>query len=361
MGVIVPDTRRIMALRAETLALPDIRSDVMPDNRPVIAVTMGDPAGIGPEICVKALGSPGIYHVARPLLIGSAGMISHYTNLIRPDIGLNLVRRISDLRSIPGIIDLLCEGDASPASVNTGQISPGAGRAALRCINTAVRLCLCGEANAMATAPVNKESLLAGGSRFIDHTAILEDATGHNATTMFEVGALRVFFLTRHVSLLQSIKLLSKARVEEGIRLMVKNLQRIGVSTPRVAVAALNPHAGEGGLFGEEEQAIISPAVEASRASGIDVVGPVAADAVFSLGLAGKFDAVLSLYHDQGHIATKTYDFERTVSVTLGLPFVRTSVDHGTALDIAGKGITSEVSLIQAIKSAAKYAHVYRL
>jgi len=328
-------------------------------SKPLVCISMGDPAGIGPEITVKALQQDSVYDIARPVVVGSSGILRHYIDLLSTGQHLRQVHAPFVQDSRPGVIDVVETGSVTPELITIGRISASAGRAAFSYIEAAIRLALQGCVHAVVTAPINKESLILGGSHFVDHTTMLENATGSSAVTMFLVDTLRVFFLTRHVSLQDSINLLSADLVAEGISTAVQNLRRLGLPEPKIAVAALNPHASDGGMFGTEEQHLISPGVQQARNCGFCAVGPVPADAVFSLALRGKYDAVLSLYHDQGHIAAKTYDFERTVSVTLGLPFLRTSVDHGTALDIAGQGNASAVSMIEAIKTAARYAHAY--
>jgi len=214
-----------------------------------------------------------------------------------------------------------------------------------------------GEADAVATAPINKEALHAAGVPYLDHTeALAALANAPNPLTMFVVRNLRIFFLTRHVSLARACSDITRSDVSNGLVQVEAALDRFGISQARIAVAALNPHGGEGGMFGDEEITQIRPGVRDAREQGVDAFGPVPADAVFHLALDGQYDAVLSLYHDQGHIAAKTLDFERTVSITAGLPFVRSSVDHGTAFDIAGTGLASSVSMEEAIKSASEYA-----
>jgi len=230
------------------------------------------------------------------------------------------------------------------------------GKAAFEYIKKCVELAMEHKVDAIATTPINKESLKAGNVNYIGHTEILGDlSNSRDPLTMFEVDNMRVFFLTRHMSLRRACDAITKERVLEYIERCTKALKQLGVSG-KMAVAGLNPHSGEHGLFGDEEVKEITPAIEEAQKLGYDVVGPVGADSVFHQALQGRYVAVLSLYHDQGHIATKTYDFERTIAITLDMPFLRTSVDHGTAFDIAGKGIVSAVSMIEAVKLAAKYA-----
>lgn len=230
------------------------------------------------------------------------------------------------------------------------------GKAAFEYIKKSVELAMNHEVDAIATTPINKESLRAGKIDYIGHTEILGDLShSRDPLTMFEVANMRVFFLTRHMSLRNACDAITKERVLEYIQRCTSALKQLGVSG-KMAVAGLNPHSGEHGLFGYEEVEAVSPAVEEAQKLGYDVVGPIGADSVFHQALQGKYQAVLSLYHDQGHIATKTYDFERTIAITLDMPFLRTSVDHGTAFDIAGKGTVSAVSMIEAVRLAAKYA-----
>jgi 4-hydroxythreonine-4-phosphate dehydrogenase len=217
-----------------------------------------------------------------------------------------------------------------------------------------------GRIKAVATAPVNKEALKLAGVPYIGHTEMLQGLTGvEDPLTMFQVDSLRIFFLSRHVSLRKACDFVSSDKVFETVVRSHKALVRLGVEDPVIAVAALNPHGGEHGMFGEEEMEHIEPGVNRARRAGYKVEGPVPADSVFYFALQGKYDGVISLYHDQGHIAAKMHDFEKTVSITNGLPFLRTSVDHGTAYDIAGMGIASGTSMYEAIKLAADYSRYY--
>lgn len=220
-----------------------------------------------------------------------------------------------------------------------------------------MKLALDGRVDAVATTPINKESLKAGGINYIGHTEIFGALTEtKDPLTMFETRGLRIFFLTRHVSLREMLEMIKKERIIEYVKRCTKALKQLGVENGTMAVAGLNPHSGEHGLFGWEEEEEIVPAIEELKAEGYDVEGPVGADSVFYQAAEGKYNSVLSLYHDQGHIAAKTLDFHRTIAVTCGMPILRTSVDHGTAFDIAGTGKASEVSMIEAIKVAARYA-----
>jgi len=331
-------------------------------KKPVLLVTMGDPAGIGPEICAKALRHPIVHRVSTPVVVGIPAVLSWYAARLAAGPTAWSVTRItspSEAVDRPGTLPVIPASETTFDMATTGKITPEAGAAAYAALTRAITLVQSGQADAIVTAPLNKEALVASGAPYIDHTEALAAITGTSPLTMFEVGPLRIFFATRHVSLQRSIDLLDKDLVLKTIAGAALNMRRIGFSAPRLALAALNPHSGEGGLFGRQEIEVLVPAIAEARSRGIDISGPIPADSVFAQGLRRRYDAVISLYHDQGHIAAKTYDFERTVSVTLGLPFIRTSVDHGTAFDIAGKGIASEVSLVEAIKSAARYALPY--
>jgi 4-hydroxythreonine-4-phosphate dehydrogenase len=325
--------------------------------KPLIAVTAGDPAGIGPEIALKAVADPGVRQVCRPLVIGDAGFMRDTARSMTLA-HVNAVKSVADARFEPGTVDVLDTPATDLSRLMPGRVQAEAGRAALAWVRRAAGLALAGEVDALCTAPLNKEAVVASGlTGFRGHTEFLGEMCGvPDPLTMFVVDGLKILFLTRHVSLSEAVASVTSARIERFIPLADRALRDIGIESPRIAVAGLNPHSGEGGLFGDEEAREILPAVNRARERGFDVTGPVPADAVFYQARKGKFDAVVSLYHDQGHIAAKTLGFERTVSVTLGLPFVRTSVDHGTAFDIAGRGIASEVSMKEAVKVAAQYA-----
>lgn len=326
-------------------------------ERPVIGVTMGDPAGIGPEIVVKSMENPKIYEVCKPLIIGDAGCVRKSATIFKMDYKVNVVKDPSEGTYKHGTIDVFDLANVDHNELKMGQIQAMAGEASFEYIEKSIHLALDKKIAAVATGPINKESIKAAGVPFIGHTEIYGDLTGTtDPLTMFQVLGMRIFFLTRHVSLVRAVELITKERLLDYIKRCTEALVVLGVKDPLIAVAALNPHSGEHGLFGDEEVREIEPAVVEAKARGFKVVGPVPADSVFHLAKKGRYDAVLSLYHDQGHIASKTLDFERTVSVTCGLPFLRSSVDHGTAFDIAGKGIASAVSMEEAIFVAAEYA-----
>ncbi len=332
------------------------------DGRPLVGVTMGDPAGIGPEIVARALARPEIYGSVRPVVLGDAALFARAAEICGLKLDINLVDSPAAGRYVPGVVDLVPVTALAPAEVPFGRVNPAAGRACFEYIKKSVDLALAGQVDAVATAPINKAALQAAGVPYLDHTQAYAALTGSTGVlTMFVVGErLKIFFATRHVSLRQAIADLTVERVCEVLVLADRALRRFGFPDPLFGVAALNPHAGEGGLFGDEEIAVLAPAIERARAAGVRAEGPVPADSVFYLCLQGKYDAVISLYHDQGHIAAKTYDFDRTVSLTTGLPFVRTSVDHGTAYDIAGKGVARAESMAEAIRVAGEYARRLR-
>jgi 4-hydroxythreonine-4-phosphate dehydrogenase len=251
---------------------------------------------------------------------------------------------------------VLHQDSADPDTLAMGKVQALGGEAAFAAIRESITLAMAGRVAGVVTAPINKESLKAAKIPFIGHTEMFAEYTGaREEMTMFTISGLKIFFLTRHMSLLQACQQITQERVARGIGKSIKALRQLGYAQPHLAVAALNPHGGEDGLFGREEMDAISPAIAAARTQGVHVSGPVPADSVFHMARLGRYDAVLSLYHDQGHIAAKMMDFEKTVSVTLGLPILRTSVDHGTAFDIAGTGKASAVSMIEAVKVAAEY------
>lgn len=324
--------------------------------RPILAVTLGDPVGIGPEITARVLAEPETTATARPLAVGDATALRRAVAVCGLDVEVNPVQSVSQARFAPGVIDILDLG-ISPADLPWGQVDGVAGRAAVAAIETATRAALDDEVDAIVTSPINKEAIWAAGSKHLGHTEMLGELTGSDRfNTMFWVRGLRIFFATRHLSLRQALDQITKPNIEHSIREAYTALQTFGTSEPRLAVAALNPHGGENGKFGDEEITAIAPAVEAARADGLNVVGPIPADSVFHQGLEGRYDGVLSLYHDQGHIASKTVDFDGTVSVTVGLPILRTSVDHGTAFDIAGTGKADPGTMRSAVRAAIDLA-----
>ncbi|MFA9424075.1 MAG: 4-hydroxythreonine-4-phosphate dehydrogenase PdxA [Sedimentibacter sp.] len=326
-------------------------------NRPIIGIPMGDPSGIGPEIVVKAMNIEEVYKICKPVIIGDLNTILQAMKFCSIEIEINSIKEPKEGKYTFGTIDLIDLKNVDINALEIGKVQSMSGKAAFEFVKAATQLALDRKVDAIATTPINKESLKAANIPYIGHTEILEDLTkSKNPLTMFQVKNLRVFFLTRHISLKRACESVTEENVYEFILRCKDALEVLGVTNPKIAVAGLNPHSGEHGLFGREEVDEMVPAIERAYKLGINVVGPIPADSVFHAGLNGKYDAVLSLYHDQGHIATKMVDFERTISITNNLPFLRTSVDHGTAFDIAGTGLAGEVSLVEAIKLAAEYA-----
>ncbi|TAH52629.1 MAG: 4-hydroxythreonine-4-phosphate dehydrogenase PdxA [Treponema sp.] len=330
-------------------------------NKPVIAVPLGDPAGIGPEIAVRAFASEETARYARPVLIGDRRIVEMALGVTKSPMKIKTISVPSEGVWENGTLNLINIENVDLAAFRFGKVCGMCGRAAYEYIERSVALAMAAQVDAVATTPINKESLRAGGVDFIGHTEIFAFLTGtEHPLTMFEVRGLRVFFLTRHVSLKEACALVTKDRIKETAKRCFEALEKLGVTEGTMAIAGLNPHSGEHGLFGNEEVNEVEPAVRELAAEGYRVEGPVGADSVFHLALQGRYNSVLSLYHDQGHIATKTLDFERTIAVTAGMPILRTSVDHGTAFDIAGTGIASPVSMIEAITLAAKYAQRFK-
>jgi len=335
--------------------LPQEYSHPSVRRTPRIGITMGDPAGIGPEVVLKAVAEEEVRAVCRPVIIGDAQLLAHNARTLDLQCGYDIVRRderLPDQGDEPVIFHL----DNIQGHVEPGIESGAAGRAAAGYIEAAVELCAAGDIDAIATAPINKRALFLGGYSFPGHTEFLAHLTGIDDYAMGFVAAnLRIVLISTHVPLSEAIRLVRRERFEKTIRLADHELRRWGIARPRIAVAALNPHGAEGGLFGIEEASEIMPAVEACRAiDRINVSGPFSADTVFLRASRGEFDAVVACYHDQAMIPVKCLSFGEAVNVTLGLPFIRTSVDHGTAFDIAGKGIAEHSSMVAAIKLAAE-------
>src|SRR5688572_31507678 len=322
---------------------------------PRIAITMGDPAGIGPEVVLKAVAEEEVRRVCIPIIIGDAQLLAHTARTLDLQSGYDIVRQgqpIPDQLSEPVIFHL----DNINGFIEPGVESGAAGKAAGGYIEAAVELCAAGSVDAIATAPINKRSLFLGGYSFPGHTEFLAHLTGTEEYAMAFVAAnLRIVLISTHVPLAEAIRMVERDRMMRTIALTNRELERWGIKNPRLAVAALNPHGAEGGLFGVEEASEIMPAIQACREmDGIDVQGPFSADTVFLRASRGEFDAVVACYHDQAMIPVKCLSFGEAVNVTLGLPFIRTSVDHGTAFDIAGKGIAEHSSMLAAIKLAAE-------
>ncbi len=325
------------------------------DNNPVLAVTMGDPVGIGPEIVARTFAA--VQEIpARGLVVGDPSVLRRAIEVCDLALHVRPVDAVSAARFEFGTVDVL-DTHVVDEALPWGAIDARAGRAAVAAIERATTEALAGRVGAIVTGPINKEAIWAAGSEHLGHTEMLGALTGSPApATMFVVRDLQIFFTTRHLALREAVGQVTRERVLDAIHGAWTALTVFGYDQPRLAVAALNPHGGEGGNFGREEIDHIAPACDDARAAGLPVSGPIPADSVFHQGLEGRFDGVLSHFHDQGHIAAKTVDFAGTVSVTVGIPIVRTSVDHGTAFDIAGTGRASPDTMLAAYRAGARFA-----
>ncbi|MGC9347559.1 MAG: 4-hydroxythreonine-4-phosphate dehydrogenase PdxA [Anaerolineae bacterium] len=323
---------------------------------PLLAITLGDPSGIGPEIVLKALADETVYRRSRPLVIGDRRILARASAFDRvPQLALNPVSSPAEGRYQPGHVTLLDLENAAPEACPVGEVSAASGRAAVEYVQRACDLCLEGMARAMVTAPLNKDAMNQAGFAYAGHTELLTERTGAEKVTMLLTSpTLRVVHVSTHVALEEAVRRVTQARVESVIDLAFQGCRALGIEAPRIAVAGLNPHAGEHGLFGEEEAREIMPAVASARMRGLDVSDPQPPDTVFLRASEGAYDIVVAMYHDQGHIPMKLLAFDKGVNVSLGLPIIRTSVDHGTAFDIAGTGKARETSLLAAIDVALR-------
>ena len=335
-------------------------------RRPVLGVTMGDPAGVGPEIIARATAEPAVRAACRPVVIGAAATMREALALVGGAQAVHAVSRVADCRWAEGTVEVLDLGNVDMATLPRCEVSAAAGRAAYEYIERSVALVQAGEIDAIVTAPVNKEALAAAGVQHSGHTEILAQLSNTRDFAMLLMGKeLKVIHVTTHVALRRVPDLVTRERVLTTIRLAQRTLEGLGQPHGRIAVAGLNPHAGEDGLFGDEEQQQIVPAIEAARAEGLSVTGPLPADTLFSRARGGEFDIVVAMYHDQGHIPVKTLGFEYDettkkwtglsgVNVTVGLPFLRVSVDHGTAFDRSWKGVANHESMVEALDVATR-------
>jgi 4-hydroxythreonine-4-phosphate dehydrogenase len=325
------------------------------NQKPILAITMGDPAGVGPEIIAKALPRSEVWELCSPLVIGDADVMEEAIALTSATLSVRLVETIGDAVYDQRHLTILDLQQVDAASLPRGRVTALAGHAAAAYIECAVELAQLGHVAGIVTCPINKAAFQEAGVPYIGHTEMLAELTGEDhVTTMLATTGLRVIHVTRHVPLREVADHITCQRVLETIRLTDAGLRSLNIAGPRIAVAALNPHGGDGGLVGREEIEEIEPAVTMALAEGIDATGPIPADSVFFRAIRGEFDAVVAMYHDQGHIPIKTHGFERSVTVTLGLPIARTSVDHGTAFDIAWTGAAHDESLVEAIRLAAE-------
>jgi 4-hydroxythreonine-4-phosphate dehydrogenase len=318
---------------------------------------MGDPCGIGPEVVVKALSDQRVYASCRPLVVGNIYAMQRAVELTGLPLRINESNDPGDAGRDDRVVDVLDIKNLDPEDITVGQISPACGKAAMEWVTKAGELALSGAVAGLATAPLNKEAASLAGYQSIGHMELLQELSEAKiVATMLMAKNLRVVHLSTHRSLRIACDYVKQDRIIDFLQLTHDSFVKWGFQSPRIGAAALNPHGSDGGLLGNEEAEEIAPAVQAARERGINVTGPVPADIIFHQAIQGQYDVVLAMFHDQGHIPVKVYGFEESITANLGLPFVRTSVDHGTAFDIAGKGIASEASMLEAIRLAVGLA-----
>ena len=332
-------------------------------KKPVLGITMGDPASIGPEVAVKALANASVYEICKPILVGDAAVCREAIRFCGLDLRVNPVKDVKDAKFEFGSIDVY-DLEYASEDIVVGQNSVAAGAAAFNTVVKVIDLAMSGQVDATVTGPINKESIHLAGHKFSGHTEIYAHYTDTKKYGMLLVeDDLRVIHVSTHVSLRQACDLVKKQRILDTIELIVSACQQLGIENPRIGVAGLNPHASDGGIFGDEEELEIIPAIEEARRRGFTVEGPVPADTLFPKAIGGVYDGIVAMYHDQGHIPFKVVGFNwdksakqmksvRGVNITLGLPIIRTSVDHGTAMEIAGRGIASADAMMLAIEYA---------
>ena len=325
---------------------------------PLLGITMGDPAGIGPEVIVKALAGMAVRRVCSPLVIGSSDVMQQTVKRLKLKLTVRVVKGHEPMARRPSEIAVLDPLERPLGAYQLGVAAPETGGASVAFIREAVHLAQTGCVDGMVTGPINKEAINMAGCHYPGHTELLADLTHSQESGMMIIGGpLKIMFVTTHVAIKDLPSLLTQAKIEKGIRLAHRAMTSLfGVKKPRIGVAALNPHAGEQGLFGDEEARVILPAARVAQANGILASDPMPADTLFGKAARGDFDAIVALYHDQGLIPLKMVAFGSCVNLTVGLPIIRTSVDHGTAFDIVGKGIADPGSLIEAVKLAARLA-----
>ena len=324
---------------------------------PLVIITLGDPAGTGPDLILKALVQPEVRALARLLVVGDAATLDRAQQFTGTRLQLNAVADATAARFAPDKLDVLDLRNVDLARLPVGRVDPMAGQAAYESIRAATELALAGRAGAIVTSAINKAALNQAGHHFDGHTGLLAElCRAPGATMMLVADKLRISHVSTHVPLRVAIDRVRPERILKVLQLTHDAVRRLGIGRPRLAVAGLNPHAGEGGLFGDEEEKFIAPAIAQARALGLDVHGPFAGDTIFFRTLQGEFDAAVAMYHDQGHVAAKMLGIWRGVNVTLGLPIIRTSVEHGTDFANAGTGRGDPRSLIEAIKLAATMA-----
>ena len=330
----------------------------MTNDPPLIGITLGDPVGIGPEIIVKAFSDPGLFQTARPLVLGDIKVLSRARDMLAPSLAIHPIDTPAQGKFSPGTIDIIPLSDLALAEVTWGKPTRATGHAMTQYILKGVDLALSGETDAIVTSPINKAAMNMAGYHYNGHTELIAERTGTTRYAMMLAGEkLRVVLVSIHMPFKDVPKVLTTDKIVDLTQLTAESLiSRFGIENPRIAVAGLNPHAGEDKMFGDEEETIITPAVDICREEGFAVTGPFPPDTVYYHAVQGRFDAVVSMYHDQGLIPFKLIHFENGVNTTLGLPIVRTSVDHGTAYDIAGQGIARPDSLLAAVDMAVMQA-----
>lgn len=320
---------------------------------------MGDAAGVGPEIILKSLAYEEMYQISAPLVIGDSKILERAKSFVNSELVIKSVsaEELDQVSYQFGTVHCL-DLNLLPSDLPVGQVSSDAGHAAFEYLRTAIELAKEQKIDAICTAPLNKEALQKGGHKYPGHTEILADLTDtEDFSMMLSAPNLKVIHVTTHVGIIDAVKMINPERVYHVIKLAHETLEKAGISSPKIAVCGINPHAGESGLFGygEEEEKVI-PGVEKAQAEGINAVGPLPADTLFFRAVRGDFDIVVAMYHDQGHGPVKVLGLDAGVNITVGLPIIRTSVDHGTAFDIAGKGIADEKSLMEAMRQAVELA-----
>ena len=341
-------------------------------QKPIIGITMGDPASIGPEIAVKALLNEKVHAICRPLIVGDAGVFNDIITRLKLSAKVNAISKVADAAFKPGTIDVFDLKNVDMSKLQFGEISAMAGDASFQAVKRVIELALAGDVDATVTGPINKKSINEAGHHFAGHTEIYAHYTGTKKYAMLLVEEnMRVIHVSTHVSLREACDLVKKDRIIQVIELLHNGILSLGATNTKIGVAGLNPHAGDSGLFGTEDDGEIKPAVEEARKMGYDVDGPVPADTLFSKAATGTYGGIVAMYHDQGHIPFKLTGFKwnaekkqmdsvKGVNITMGLPIIRTSVDHGTAFEIAGKGIASPDAMVLAIEAAVQLSK-YRI
>ena len=329
----------------------------MTTSLPLIAITLGDPAGTGPELITKALGLERIRSICRPLVVGDAATLEAALTYTRAEMTIRRVASPQEAGTDATVIDVLDLKNVDLPNLKLGKVDPMAGKAAYESIKKATELALAGQVAAIVTSAINKESLNQAGYHYDGHTGLLAElCKSPGATMMLAADKLRVSHVSTHVPLKVAIERVRPPRILQVLKLTDQAVRRLGIASPRLAVAGLNPHAGEHGLFGDDEETYIVPAIEEANRLGMNVSGPYPGDTIFFRAMNGEFDAAVAMYHDQGHVAVKMLGIWKGVNITLGLPIIRTSVEHGTNFDLSGTGRSDPRSLVEATVLAATLA-----